>query len=407
MNGPTRPTQAVILAGGRGTRLQPITNTRPKAMVGFHGKPFLEHLIERLRDEGIERVLLLLGYLPEVIQDHFEDGSRLGVEIEYSVTGPDDLTVHRMRVAEPLLDDTFLLLYCDNYWPLQLGRLWARFEEAGAPALVTVYSNRDGYTRDSVIVDGEGFVTVYDRGRTTPGLSGVEIGYAILTRPVLDLMPRDHDELFEAAVYPPLATERKLAAYVTDHRYYSVGSHERLPLTNAFLAGMPTVVLDRDGVLNRRPPRAQYVRSWEEWQWLPGALESLKLLADSGYRVLVVSNQAGINRGAMSEADVLAVHERMRAEAAAAGGRIDAVYYCPHDWDEGCECRKPKPGMLFQAQRDHHLDLTHTPFIGDDERDAEAAEAAGAPFELVTDERPLLDIVNDLVMRHGKVGVHG
>ena len=73
----------------------------------------------------------------------------------------------------------------------------------------------------------------------------------------------------------------------------------------------------------------------------------------------------------------------MRAEAAAAGGRIDAIYHCPHDWDEGCACRKPRPGMLFQAQRDHHLDLTRTFFVGDDERDGQAAAAAGAPFVLV------------------------
>ena len=130
-----RPTQAVILAGGRGTRLRPITNTRPKPMVEFHGKPFLEYIVEMLRDQGFERILMLLGYMPEAIQSHFEDGDRWEVEIEYSVTGPDDLTGHRMKVAADLLDPCFLLLYCDNYWPMRFDDMWDRFASADVPAM--------------------------------------------------------------------------------------------------------------------------------------------------------------------------------------------------------------------------------------------------------------------------------
>ena len=92
-----------------------------------------------------------------------------------------------------------------------------------------------------------------------------------------------------------------------------------------------------------------------------------------------MSNQAGVNRGALDASQLESVHERLRADVAAAGGRIDAIYVCPHDWDEGCECRKPRPGMLFQAQRDHDLDLTRTFFLGDDERDGQAAAAARMP----------------------------
>jgi D-glycero-D-manno-heptose 1,7-bisphosphate phosphatase len=149
-------------------------------------------------------------------------------------------------------------------------------------------------------------------------------------------------------------------------------------------------------VLNRKAPRANYVRSWKEFEWLPGAQEALRLLKAGGYRVLVVSNQAGIARGAMSEADLIEIHRRMVREATQAGGRIDAIYYCPHNWDEGCECRKPKPGMLFQAQRDFNLDLSRTPFIGDDERDAQAADAGGCPSALVSEQKTLLDVVREL-----------
>lgn len=392
-----RPTQAVILAGGQGTRLRPLTDTLPKPMLPFHGKPFLGHVVDMLREQGFHRVLMLLGYLPEVIMDHFGDGGAYGVGVEYAVTAPDDLTAYRVRQALESIDDTFLLLYCDNYWPMRFDDMWRAFLGSGAPAQITVYSNSDGFTRDSVIVGDDGFVEVFDRGRTTPNLRGVEISYAILDKAAVAPLLPDHQELFEQAVYPALTARHELHAYWSEHRYYSVGGHDRLPLTEAFLARKPAVILDRDGVLNVRPPRAEYVRRPEDFHWLPGAREALSLYAEAGYRVIVVSNQAGIDRGMMSEADLAAVHERMCREAAEAGGRIDRIYHCPHHWDAGCACRKPKPGMLFEAQRDFHLDLTRTTFIGDDERDVQTAEAAGSLSALVSAEASLLDLTRALL----------
>jgi histidinol-phosphate phosphatase family protein len=377
-------------------RLRPLTDARPKPMIEFHGRPFLDYLVEQLRDQGFQRILMLLGYLPEVVQQHFGDGRDFGIDIEYVVSEPDDLTARRMRLAADHLDPWFLLLYCDNYWPLLFERMWARFRATGARAMVTVYANADGYSRDNVRVDGDGWVRAFDRSRQMPGLRGVEIGYAITSRDLLELLPPE-DELWEQAVYPALVEEGALAAWVTGHRYYSVGSHERLPLTEQFLSRRPAIILDRDGVLNRRPPRAHYVRSPEEFEWLPGAREALRLFVEHGHQIVVVSNQAGVARGAMTAEDLTRVHARMRREAKEAGGAIDAVYHCPHGWDEGCECRKPRPGMLFAAQRDLALDLSRTVFVGDDERDAQAAEAAGCRSVMVTDETSLLDVGRELL----------
>ncbi len=392
-----RPTQAVILAGGRGTRLAPLTDTMPKPMLPFHGKPFLGYIVDMLREQGFEKVLMLLGYLPEVIIDHFGDGGAYGVEIVYEVTDPDDLTAYRVQMAQDRLDNTFLLLYCDNYWPMRFDDMWASYLASGAPAQITVYGNADGYTRDSVIAGDDGFIEVFDRGRTTPGLKGVEISYAILDKAtVLPLLP-DHQELFEQAVYPALTERHELHCYWTEHRYYSVGGHERLPLTEAFLAREPSVILDRDGVLNVRPPKAEYVTRPEEFHWMPGALKSLRRFREAGWRVIVVSNQAGIARGAMTEADLHAVNDRMCTEAEAAGGKIEKIYFCPHGWDEGCACRKPRPGMLLAAQRDYHLDLTRTTFIGDDVRDRQAADACGCGSALVDDDVSLLEVTEALI----------
>jgi len=392
---PARPTQAVVLAGGRGERLRPLTDTLPKPMIEIHGKPFLEYQLELLRDQGFTRVLLLLGYLPEMVQDYFGDGRRWGLHIEYSVTPLENNTGRRLKLAQPLLDDCFLLLYCDNYWPMAMERMWRRFLQAGAPAMLTVYGNRDGYTKDTLRLGTDGFVAIYDKQRRAPDLKGTEISYGIFRKEILALVPEDNVS-FEDTLYPLLAKRHQLAAYLTHHRYYSVGSISRLPLTEAFLTRRPAILLDRDGVLNRKPPKGEYVRNWDEFTWLPGVADSLRLLRDAGFRVIVISNQAGVARGAMTETDVLEIHRRMVRETSQAGGRIDAVYYCPHHWEENCECRKPKPGMLFQAQRDFNLDLSRTLFIGDDDRDAEAAEAAGSLSMLVSEKKGLLEIVREL-----------
>ena len=135
------------------------------------------------------------------------------------------------------------------------------------------------------------------------------------------------------------------------------------------------VFLDRDGVINRNRP--DHVKSWNEFEFLPGALEALKRLAGLGWPVVVVTNQAAIGRGLVDQSEVEEIHRRMVDEVRLFGGRIDAVLYCPHRPDEGCECRKPKLGLLIEASRLLHLDLAASILVGDAESDLLAARAAG------------------------------
>jgi D-glycero-D-manno-heptose 1,7-bisphosphate phosphatase len=324
---------------------------------------------------------MLLGYRADMLRDWCGDGSRHGLAIDHSIGAVEDGTGHRLRRAAAQLDDTFLLLYCDNYWPLPMSRMWRHFiERPRAAAQVTVYRNRDGYTRDNMIVTDDGFVATYDKSRTRSGLAGVDIGFVILRREVLDRLSDGADASFEADVYPALAAEGRLAAFETDHRYYSVGTPQRLAECERFLSRRRCVIVDRDGVLNAKAERGRYVTSPEAWHWLPGALDGLREIHEAGSDVVVVTNQAGLARGMLRESDVAAIHARMREEAAAAGGPILDVFVCPHHWDDGCDCRKPKPGMLLAAQRRHDLDLRLTPFVGDDPRDGEAAQAVDQPF---------------------------
>jgi D-glycero-D-manno-heptose 1,7-bisphosphate phosphatase len=143
----------------------------------------------------------------------------------------------------------------------------------------------------------------------------------------------------------------------------------------------PTVFLDRDGVVNRN--RDDYVKCWREFEFLPGSLEALRLLASHGARVIVVTNQSAIGRGIVSRETVDAIHRRMVAEVNAHGGRIDAVLCCPHAPEEGCRCRKPQPGLLLDAIRTFGVDPEVSCFVGDSLSDIKAAHAAGIPFVMV------------------------
>jgi len=147
------------------------------------------------------------------------------------------------------------------------------------------------------------------------------------------------------------------------------------------------VILDRDGTVNRASD--EFVKSPEEWQPLPGSLEAISRLNHAGFHVVLATNQSGLGRGLFDMAALNAVHSHMVKALAAAGGRIDAIFYCPHAPDEGCACRKPAPGLLHQIQERYGIDLKGVPYVGDSLRDMQAAQAAGcAPHLVLTGRHP-------------------
>jgi len=139
--------------------------------------------------------------------------------------------------------------------------------------------------------------------------------------------------------------------------------------------GRVGVFLDRDGVINENRP--DHVKSWDEFVFLAGVFEPLRLLAGNGLQVIVTSNQAAINRGLVAVETVEEINRRMVAEVTQRGGRIDAVYYCPHRPEENCACRKPRPGLLLRAAQEWGIDLAASYLIGDALSDVEAALAVG------------------------------
>jgi len=139
---------------------------------------------------------------------------------------------------------------------------------------------------------------------------------------------------------------------------------------------MKLVILDRDGVINY--DSEHFIKSPAEWKPLPGSPEAIAKLTQAGYRVVVATNQSGIGRGLFDMDTLNAMHNKMHRAVQAVGGRIDAVFYCPHSADSNCDCRKPRPGMLLRIAGCFNTDLTDVPAVGDSLRDLEAAAAVGA-----------------------------
>jgi len=137
------------------------------------------------------------------------------------------------------------------------------------------------------------------------------------------------------------------------------------------------VFLDRDGVINRKAPEGDYVKCWNEFEFLPGAKEAIGKLNQEGLLVVIVSNQRGIGRGVMSEDDLKEIHSRMEDELKEERAEIDGIYYCPHDINDQCHCRKPEPSLLLSAAKEHDIDLEHSWIIGDREADIEAGKRVG------------------------------
>ena len=141
------------------------------------------------------------------------------------------------------------------------------------------------------------------------------------------------------------------------------------------------IVIDRDGTINHDSD--QFIKSPDEWRPIPGSLEAIARLNHAGYRVVVATNQSGIGRGLFDMATLNAIHDKMHRALSQVGGRIDAIFYCPHTADATCDCRKPKPGLLREAGRRFNADMQGLPVIGDGLRDLQAAESVGSQPMLV------------------------
>ena len=222
--------QAVILAGGLGTRLRPLTKTVPKPMVPIGDKPYLEYQLRLLRRQSICDIVLLTGYLGEQIEEYFSDGRELGLHIRYSRETSPLGTGGALRQANQLLSETFLVIYGDSYLPIMYGDVLQMLQTSPAEGVVTVYDNRadDTGVTNNIALDASGMVAKYDKSDSgASDLEYVEAGVLALRRSVVEQMPEGNVSL-EQEVFPKLIADGRLLGCVTQQRFYDIGTPERL-----------------------------------------------------------------------------------------------------------------------------------------------------------------------------------
>ena len=403
--------KTVIMAGGKGTRINPIASDIPKPMIKIEGKPVLEHEIACLKDQGFCDLIITVSHLGSVIMDYFGDGSRFGVNIQYYYEKQPLGNAGALFKLREQLDSDFLLLNADSVFNVDFQRFAEYHRRKGGVVTLLTHPNSHPYDSGVLIADANGAV---ERWLTKEDVrpkwyrNRVNAGLHIMKPEALDMVGIDQaavgtqlDGRFQKVdldrqILKPLCGTGKMFCYDSTEYVKDMGTPERYEaVCRDYAAGLveaknlkrrqKAIFLDRDGTINRY---VGFLRRIEDFELLPGAAQAIKRINASGCLAVVVSNQPVIARGEVLTGELEEIHNKMETLLGEEGAYLDGIYYCPHHPDKGydgeitelkidCDCRKPKPGMLLHAAADHNIDLSRSWMIGDSENDIKAGIAAG------------------------------
>lgn len=420
--------KAVIMAGGAGTRISSIASDIPKPMIKINEMPVLEHEINCLRSQGFTDLILTVSHMGSVIIDYFGNGSGIspvtgesfGVNITYyNEKQPLGNAGALFMLKEQLGDSPFLLLNADVLFNVDFRRMAAFHKSKGG--LVTLLSHPNSHPYDSglLIAEEDSSVKAWlakEDERPVYYKNRVNAGLHIIDPQVLEFAPMDTKKIgtvdkstgrfvrfdLDRNLLKPLAGTGKMFCYDSPEYAKDMGTPERLEAVRKdFRAGrvqagnllikQKAVFLDRDGVIN---VYKGFIRNINEFELLQGTAKAIRMLNNSGYLVIVVTNQPVVARGEITRDQLDEIHNKMETLLGLEGAYIDGLYFCPHHPHRGydgevvelkkeCECRKPKPGMLLNAARDFNIDLKASWMVGDSENDIKAGLAAGCKTALV------------------------
>ncbi|MBD5584257.1 MAG: D-glycero-beta-D-manno-heptose 1,7-bisphosphate 7-phosphatase [Clostridia bacterium] len=396
--------KAVIMAGGRGTRIASVNSEVPKPMIPVLDKPILEYQIECLTRQGVKDIILVIGYLGHIVKDYFGDGKKFGANITY-IEEKDPLgTAGALYFLKDEIKEDFLLLCGDLIFDIDVNRFLSAHKNNGATVTLFTHPNSHPYDSGIIIADGNGQVKdwLHKEDKRLWYRNRVNAGLHMLSPKIFTKFPTLEKRDLDRDILKPLISEGGLYVYDspeyvkdmgTPDRYYSViediqsGKVRGKNLANKQKA----IFLDRDGTLNEY---VGFLTSIDNFKLLDGVTEAVKKINESGYLAIVVSNQPVIARGEISLEELQEVHNKMETLLGADGAYLDAIYYCPHHPHKGyegerpeykidCACRKPKPGMIFKAEKDFNIDLSQSWMVGDRETDVECGKNAGCKTALI------------------------
>jgi D,D-heptose 1,7-bisphosphate phosphatase len=400
---------AFILAGGKGTRLKEITpGDMPKPMVNIAGKPILQHQLEFLAKNNVDKVIISAGYGAQAIKKYFGEGKKIGLSITYSEESQPLGTAGAFKYAEPLFGDAqdIIVLYGDIIFDIDLKRLINFHNSCSGLGTLLVHPNDHPDDSDLLEVDSVNKIFKFipkphPAGQLYQNL--VNAGIYVL-KPDLARFIKSGQKLdFGQDVFPALVANGKdLYAYRSSEYVKDVGSPERYrEVEKDIISGkvyrrnlvnkQRAIFLDRDGVINEE---VSYLYRPEQLELIDGSAEAVKKINNSDYLGIVATNQSVVARGLCSEKDVAQIHKKLDVLLGEKQAFLDGNYYCPHHPDRGfegenreykieCACRKPKTGMLLQAEQDFNIDLEKSFMIGDATSDIMTGVNAGLKTILV------------------------
>lgn len=382
--------EAIVLAGGRGTRLQSVVSDVPKPMADVGGRPFLTYILDYLITQGITRTILSVGYKHEYIETQLGSTYRtlsLVYAVETTPLGTGGAISNSLKLATT---NHVWVVNGDTYLPASFQKLaYVHQRMKSAFSLFLREVDSDG-RYGGVQVDKAGVVTQFTaKGET--GRMLVNAGTYLVERLFFlewarDLEQFSLEDLFFAS--PPVP----LVGVSVDNYFIDIGIPDDYKRAQIELSALPisrtynTLFLDRDGVLNKRVVGG-YVTKWSEFELLPGVLQGLALVNHFFREIIIVTNQRGISRGLVSEATVQSIHSRLIELVAEHGGKIDKVYTCPC---ADCDCRKPNTGMALTAQQDFPLiRFNESLLVGDSLSDLNMAKQLAITAVYITGGGPL------------------
>ena len=411
--------KVVIMSGGRGTRISELFPDIPKPLIPICGKPVLEHEIECLREQGFTDIILTVSHMAAKIIDYFGDGSKFGVHIDYFVEDtPLGNAGALFRLRDNLTDD-FLLLNADSVFNIDFNRFVAFHKEHNALATLFTHPNDHPYDSGLIIADEDKSVQKWlakEDERPEFYKNRVNAGLHIISPKLLENDINLPKIDLDRHILKPLAGTGKMFCYDSPEYVKDMGTPERFEaVTKDFESGkvfarnlrnkQKAIFLDRDGTINKY---VGFLRNIDDFELLPTVAEAIKLINRSGYLAIVVTNQPVIARGEVTFAELDEIHNKMETLLGADGAYLDGIYFCPHHPDSGyegevkelkfgCDCRKPKPGMLLKAAKDFNIDLEQSYMIGDGEHDRGAGEAAGCKTKIIPTDGDLLKAVEEIL----------
>ena len=375
--------EAVILAGGFGTRLSHVVSDVPKPMAPVYGKPFLTYLIDRLIDAGIRRVILATGYKHECIESYFGTSYR-GIEIVYSQETTPLFTGGAIcQAAQKIQTDDFVVLNGDTLFDIDLQKLYDFHVQNHANLSIALRQVADTSRYGSVTCTNDNIIAFREKAESV-GAGDINGGIYAINRTWLLSQNLLAKFSFEKELMQPLAGDPSFYGLRFNTYFIDIGVPEdyyraQEEFKNLFPQD-EFLFLDRDGILNKHLP-GDYVRNWNMWEWLPGVLDAMPVFAKHYKRIFIVSNQQGVGKGLMTQANLDDVHRHMLSDIEKAGGRIDKVYVCTDLDSAHSPNRKPEIGMALQAQHDFpEVDFHRSVMVGDSKSDELFAQRSRMRF---------------------------